>query len=75
MRAICNFAAVVAVLGSSTLVLAQWRLPTQPLTAPITLNDTTIAGSALASDDPSRIKFVEDISNVISYGALKKVLG
>ena len=31
--------------------------------------------SALASDDPSRIKFVEDISNVISYGALKKVLG
>ena len=30
---------------------------------------------ALASDNLSRVKFVEEISNVISYGALKKVLG
>jgi nicotinamidase-related amidase len=36
---------------------------------PIILRD------ALASGNPKNIKFVESISDVISYGALKKVLG
>ena len=30
---------------------------------------------ALASDSPENIKFVESISDIISYGALKKVMG
>jgi hypothetical protein len=30
---------------------------------------------SLASGDPERIRFVEDVSNIISYGALKKALG
>jgi nicotinamidase-related amidase len=30
---------------------------------------------ALASSHPENIKFVESISDIISYGALKKVLG
>lgn len=33
-----------------------------------------ILRGSLASDVPERIKFVEDISDVISYGALKKLL-
>jgi nicotinamidase-related amidase len=34
-----------------------------------------ILRGSLASDSPEHIKFVENISNIISYGALKKVLG
>ena len=39
-------------------------------------NDFTpiILRSAIASDNPSRIKFVEEISNLISIGALRKLL-
>lgn len=39
-------------------------------------NDFTpiIMRSAIVSDNPSRVKFVEEISNVISIGALKKLL-
>jgi nicotinamidase-related amidase len=33
-----------------------------------------ILRSSLASDNPSRAKFVEDISNLISIGALRKLL-
>ena len=54
MRWFCKLFAVLTVVAShfatsSPAVLAQ-RLPTQPVTAPITLNDTTVAGSALVSD-------------------------
>jgi hypothetical protein len=41
----------LAFVATSQPALAQWRLPTSPATVPITLNDTTIAGSAMASDD------------------------
>ena len=39
-------------------------------------NDFTpiIMRSAIASDNPNRIKFVEEISNIISIGALRKLL-
>ncbi len=39
-------------------------------------NDFTpiIMRSAIASDNPSRVKFVEEISNLISIGALRKLL-
>ena len=40
-------------------------------------NDFTpiILRSAIASDNPEHVKFVEEISNLISIGALKKLLG
>jgi nicotinamidase-related amidase len=34
-----------------------------------------ILRGSLASDTPENIKFVESVSDIISYGALKKVLG
>jgi nicotinamidase-related amidase len=34
-----------------------------------------ILRGSLASDNPENIRFVESISDIISYGALKKVLG
>jgi nicotinamidase-related amidase len=34
-----------------------------------------ILRGSLASDSPENIRFVESISNIISYGVLKKVLG
>ena len=39
-------------------------------------NDFTpiIMRSAIASDNPNRVKFVEEISNIISIGALRKLL-
>jgi hypothetical protein len=39
-----------AFFASAQLAVGQSRLPTLPQTAPITLNDTTIAGSAIVSD-------------------------
>ena len=40
-------------------------------------NDFTpiILRSAIASDNPDHVKFVEEISNLVSIGALKKLLG
>jgi hypothetical protein len=51
MSMICKLAAILSLLALPTAALAQWRLPTSPATVPITLNDTTIAGSASASDE------------------------
>jgi hypothetical protein len=50
-RPALHLVAVGAVLAMSSSTFAQWRLPTSPSTVPITLNDTTIAGSAIASDE------------------------
>jgi len=49
-------------------VLSTYRGAQDVDLAPIILHDS------LASGNPERIPFVEDISDVISYGALRKVL-
>ena len=62
MSLTCKLAVIVSLVALPTAALAQWRLPTSPATVPITLNDTTIAGSASASDD-------DDISPVAAQPA------
>jgi hypothetical protein len=50
MKALWIVFGVAAVIASAYTILAQYRLSGPPLRVPITLNQTTVAGSALVSD-------------------------
>lgn len=68
----------LSALGVDTLILtgfsaAQCVLSTHRGAEDLDLTPILLRGS-LASDNPKHIRFVEEISNIISYGVLRKLL-
>jgi hypothetical protein len=63
-------AAALAVALSGPLV-AEWSLPTSPNTVPITLNDTTTAGSASASDYDDPMSSMQPAPLGVEHGGMQ----